>query len=66
MTTAKKANERAAERGSGEGGVSNVEGPSAGAGTMPSQGAKHDNQREIGGGGSEKAARGRPGHKTSE
>ncbi|MCR0982423.1 hypothetical protein [Roseomonas populi] len=64
MTTEKKANERAEKQGSGQGGTSNEAGPSAGAGTAPSQGAKHDNQRDIGGSGSEKAASGRPGHKT--
>ncbi|MBP0494830.1 hypothetical protein [Roseomonas indoligenes] len=65
MTTEKKANERAEKQGSGEGGISNETGPSAGAGTAPAQGPKHDNQRSIGGSGSATAAGSRPGHKTS-
>ena len=65
MTTEKKANERAAKQGSGQGEVSNAAGPSAGAGTAPSQGAKHDNQRDIGGSGSGKATSGKPGHKAN-
>ena len=65
MTTAKKANERAEKTGSGKGGISNEEGPAAGAGRAPSQEARHDNQRDIGGTGSPKSDGGRPGHKAN-
>ena len=64
MTTAKKANKRAEETGSGKGGISNESGPSAGAGRAPSEAPHRDNQRNIGGTGSAKADSGRPGHKT--
>ena len=66
MTTEKKANRHAEETGSGKGGgISNDEGTATGPGSAPSQPARHDNQRNIAGGGSAKAASGRPGHKTS-
>ncbi|MBP0445277.1 hypothetical protein J8J14_10855 [Roseomonas sp. SSH11] len=66
MTTAKKANQRAEELGSGKGGTSNAEGPAAGAGTAPSQEARHDNQHNLAGTPSAKAASGRPGHKNTD
>jgi hypothetical protein len=65
MTTEKKANRRAAETGSGQGSISNAGGTATGPGSSPGTGSKQDNQRNIAGTGSAKAAAGRPGHKTS-
>jgi hypothetical protein len=62
MTTAKKADRRAAEKGSGQGGISNAEGTATGPGSTPASASKKDNQRSIGGTGSAKAAKSRPGH----
>jgi hypothetical protein len=65
MTTAKKADRRAAETGSGQGSVSNTSGTAAGPGTVPAGEPRRDNQRSDAGAGSAKAASGRPGHKTN-
>jgi hypothetical protein len=66
MTTAKKADRRAAEKGSGQGGASNAGGTATGPGSSSAgSAARKGNQRAIGGTGSAKADRGRPGHKTS-
>jgi hypothetical protein len=64
MTTEKKANKRAAETGSGQGSISNADGPATGAGSAPSAEPRHDNQRTDAGAGSAKTAHNRPGHKT--
>ncbi|MCB4825149.1 hypothetical protein [Roseicella aerolata] len=65
MTTAKKADQRAAEKGSGQGGTSNAGGTATGPGSSSASAQEKGNQREIGGSGSAKADAGRPGHKTS-
>ncbi|WP_043830623.1 hypothetical protein [Muricoccus aerilatus] len=65
MTTAKKADRRAEETGSGKGGVSNEAGPAAGTGRLAENEPRHDNQRDIGGTGSPKSDGGRPGHKAN-
>jgi hypothetical protein len=65
MTTSKKADRRASERGSGKGGVSNAGGTATGPGSSSASAVGKENQRNIGGTGSAKAARGRPGHKTN-
>ena len=64
MTTAKKADRRAEELGSGQGSVSNESGTSTGPGSFPGSGDKGDNPNSIGGAGSNKTANNRPGHKT--
>ena len=65
MTTAKKANERAAKQGSGQGGTSNAGGTATGPGSSSASAQDKGNQREIRGSGSAKADSGRPGHKTN-
>ena len=65
MTTAKKADRRAAEKGSGQGDVSNEAGPAAGTGRLAENEPRHDNQRDIAGTGSAKSDGGRPGHKAN-
>ena len=65
MTKAAQANHRAAEKGSGQGGESNAAGTAAGPGSSPASRSKKDTQHSIAGNGSDKAARGRPGHKTN-
>jgi len=65
MTTAKKADRRAAEKGSGQGSASNAGGPTEGTGRMAENEPRHDNQRNIGGTGSGKADSSRPGHKAN-
>jgi hypothetical protein len=66
MATSKKADRRAAEKGSGKGGVSNAGGTATGPGSSSASSALgKENQRNIGGTGSAKAARNRPGHKTT-
>jgi hypothetical protein len=64
MTTAKKADKRAAEQSSGQGTVSNAGGTASGQGSSSATASKSDNQRDIGGSGSSKTAGNRPGHKT--
>ena len=64
MTTAKKANERAAEKGSGKGGASNAAGTQTGPGSSAESRSKQSDVRDIGGAGSAKTTRNRPGHKT--
>jgi hypothetical protein len=64
MTTAKKADRRAAEKGSGQGGTSNAGGTSTGPGSSSGSGTRKDNQGASAGAASKKAATGRPGHKT--
>jgi hypothetical protein len=63
MTTAKKADERAAKQGSGQGGTSNTGGTATGPGSSSASAQDKGNQREIGGSG--KGDRGRPGHKAN-
>jgi hypothetical protein len=65
MTAAKKADERAAKQGSGQGSVSNAAGTATGPGSSSASAAEKGNQRDIGGSGSAKADRNRPGHKTT-
>lgn len=66
MTTAKKADERAARKESGQaGGEGNAGGTAAGPGSSSATASKKDNQHSIGGTGSDTAAASRPGHKTS-
>jgi hypothetical protein len=65
MTTAKKADERAAKQGSGQGGTSNTGGTATGPGSSSASAQDKGNQREIGGSGSAKGDRGRPGHKAN-
>jgi hypothetical protein len=65
MTTAKKANKAAAEKGSGQGGTSNAGGTATGPGSSSTGAAKQDNQRSTGGAGSTKTDRNRPGHKSN-
>lgn len=65
MTTAKKADRRAAETGSGQGSVSNAAGPAEGTGRLAENEPRHDNQRSISGTGSPKGDGGRPGHKAN-
>jgi hypothetical protein len=67
MTTANKADRQAAEKGSGQGsGPGNAGGAATGPGSSSagSAAAPKDNLRDIGGSGSAKAERGRPGHKS--
>lgn len=65
MTSARKADERAAEKGAGQGSASNAGGIAAGPGSSSASAQGRDNQREIGGSGSARADAGRPGHKSS-
>jgi hypothetical protein len=65
MTTPKKADERAAKQGSGQGGTSNAGGTATGPGSSSASAQDKGNQREIGGSGSAKGDRGRPGHKAN-
>jgi hypothetical protein len=65
MTKAKSADRRAAEKGSGQGSVSNKDGTATGPGSSAKSRSKQDRQHAIGGQGSATAARSRPGHKTS-
>ena len=65
MTTAKKANERAAKQGSGQGGTSNAGGTATGPGSSSASAQDKGNQREIAGSGSAKGNAGRPGHKAN-
>jgi hypothetical protein len=65
MTTAKQADRRAAEKNSGQGGVSNADGTATGPGSSAASRSKQDNQHSIKGAGSAKANASRPGHKTS-
>ncbi|MBL6454723.1 hypothetical protein JMJ55_05265 [Belnapia sp. T6] len=66
MTTQKKADERAANLGSGQGsGPGNAGGTAAGPGSSSASRAEEaGNQRDIKGTGSDKTAHNRPGHKT--
>jgi hypothetical protein len=68
MTTRQKADkaaERAAEeKGKSGGQESNARGTAAGPGSSSATHEKGDNQRDIGGAGSDKTAHNRPGHKT--
>jgi len=65
MTTARRADRRAAELGSGQGSISNEGGTATGPGKSPDAEPRKDNQRDIAGTGSDKAANGRPGHKAN-
>ncbi len=65
MTTAKKADKAAEEKGSGKGGASNAGGTATGPGSSSASATKQDNQRSIGGAGSTKTDRNRPGHKAN-
>ncbi|HEV7263567.1 MAG TPA: hypothetical protein VGN83_01420 [Falsiroseomonas sp.] len=68
MTTAKKADKAdkaAAEKGSGQGGTSNAGGTATGPGSSSASAAKGENPRSIGGTGSTKTGRNRPGHKAN-
>jgi hypothetical protein len=67
MTTAKKADRRAEEKGSGQcSGPGNAGGTATGpGGSSASSADPKQNQRETGGSGSAKADRGRPGQKIS-
>jgi hypothetical protein len=65
MTTAKKADRRAEETGSGKGGTSNAGGTARGPGSSSAGAAKDGEQRSIAGKGSPKTAKNRPGHKAN-
>jgi hypothetical protein len=65
MTTAKKADKAAAQKGSGQAGTSNVCGTAAGPGSSSATATQQENQRSIGGTGSAKTDRNRPGHKAT-
>jgi hypothetical protein len=65
MTTAKKADKRAEETGSGKGGTSNAAGTATGPGSSAASRDSHDAQRDIGGAGSAKTGNKRPGHKAN-
>lgn len=63
MTTAKKADRQAEEKGSGQGTTSNEGGTAAGPGSSSATGSRQDNQRNIQG--TDRPAPGRPGHKAN-
>lgn len=65
MTTAKKADKRAAKQGSGQGSVSNAAGTETGPGSSAESRSKKDGVHGIAGTGSPKTARNRPGHKAN-
>jgi hypothetical protein len=65
MTTAKKVDQHAMEKGSGQGSTSNAGGTATGPGSSSASAQNKGNQREIGGSGSAKGDAGRPGHKTN-
>ncbi len=66
MTTAKKADEAAAEKQSGQGGTSNAGGTATGPGSSSASSAENKgNQRDIEGARSSTAEGSRPGHKAN-
>jgi hypothetical protein len=68
MTTRQKADKAAEhaaeEKGKSGGQESNARGTAAGPGSSSATHESGDNQRDIGGGGSDKTAHNRPGHNT--
>ncbi len=66
MTTAKKADKAAAEKGSGGGSrIGNEGGTATGPGSSSASAKEKGNQHDIGGAGSPKTTRNRPGHKAN-